>query len=198
MSTSTFVGWVTRMPSIKRWSLIHCYKEENISEHSHIVAIIAHLLAVIKNELFDGDVSPERAATVAIYHEMSEAYGDLSSVVKYSSPEFTEVYKKLEGLAEKRCVESLPEKLQNTFKSLIIQTEVDPVYKKIVKVADEIAGYIKAVDEHQHNNPEFKYVVERLDLRIEHLKNESPEAKYFIDTFLPSCVVTLDELTGLS
>jgi 5'-deoxynucleotidase len=44
---SSFLAWMLRMPLIKRWSLMFCVKPENIAEHSHQVAIVAHLLAVI-------------------------------------------------------------------------------------------------------------------------------------------------------
>ena len=47
---STFLAWITRMPLIKRWSLMHSFREENISEHSHMVAVIAHLICSVSNE----------------------------------------------------------------------------------------------------------------------------------------------------
>ena len=48
---STFLAWILRMPLIKRWSLMHTVKGENIAEHSHQVAVIAHLLAVIRHDV---------------------------------------------------------------------------------------------------------------------------------------------------
>ena len=33
---------------------------ENIQEHSHMVAVLAHALAVIQNEKFGGQVDPGR------------------------------------------------------------------------------------------------------------------------------------------
>ena len=54
---STFLAWMFRMPLIKRWALMYCVKPENVAEHSHQVAIVAHLLAVIKNKKFAGDLN---------------------------------------------------------------------------------------------------------------------------------------------
>lgn len=91
------------MPLIKRWSLMHTVKGENIAEHSHQVAVIAHLLAVIRKEHFGGTLSPERAATIALYHEVSETkLSDINHVTKYHNPRITREFKKLEDASEKR------------------------------------------------------------------------------------------------
>ncbi|MCF1438293.1 MAG: 5'-deoxynucleotidase, partial [Shewanella sp.] len=102
---SSFLAWILRMPLIKRWALMHCVKRENIAEHSHQVAVIAHMLAVIRNSYFNGQLSPERAATLALYHECSETkLQDINHVTKYHNPELTREFKKLEELAEIDCV----------------------------------------------------------------------------------------------
>ncbi|MDT3661912.1 MAG: YfbR-like 5'-deoxynucleotidase, partial [Anaerobiospirillum sp.] len=41
---STFLAWIVRMSLIKRWALMHNFREENVSEHSHQTAVIAHML----------------------------------------------------------------------------------------------------------------------------------------------------------
>ena len=64
---STFLAWIVRMSLIKRWALMHNFREENVSEHSHQTAVIAHMLAVIKNRLFGGNVNAERVAVLALY-----------------------------------------------------------------------------------------------------------------------------------
>ena len=85
---STFLAWMFRMPLIKRWALMFCVKPENIAEHSHQVAIVAHLLAVIRNKKFSGNINADRVATIALYHEASETrYGDIVSPTKYANPE---------------------------------------------------------------------------------------------------------------
>ena len=90
MKQSTFMAWITRLPLLKRWALMHCFQEENVSEHCHQVAVIAHLLVVIKNTRFGGTLNPEKAATLALYHEVSETkLQDINSNTKYHNPEFT-------------------------------------------------------------------------------------------------------------
>jgi 5'-deoxynucleotidase len=194
---STFMAWVTRMPLIKRWALMHCFQEENVSEHCHQVSVIAHLLTVIKNKRYGGTLSPERAATVAIYHEISETkLQDINSKTKYHNPEFTAAFKKLEDIAEQECLDTLPEDLRDEFSELLIQKNVDAEYKAIVKAADILAAYIKTLNELRFNNNEFLHVREGLDPIIEQLKETRPEVKDFMAIFCGSCTTTFDKISG--
>jgi len=194
---STFLAWMLRMPLIKRWSLMFCVKGENIAEHSHQVAIVAHLLAVIKNKKFNGHVNADKIATIALYHEASETrYGDIVNPTKYANKEIAREFKKIELLAEQECLAALPDELQDIFSDIIVQDNVNAEYKAIVKAADIIVAYIKALDEINHQNPEFNHVKERLGIKIEQLKQGMPEVDYFIDTFLPACLATVDKLSN--
>ncbi|PTP11471.1 5'-deoxynucleotidase [Vibrio splendidus] len=194
---STFMAWITRLPLIKRWALMHCFQEENVSEHCHQVSVIAHLLTVIKNKRYGGTLNPDRAAVIAIYHEISETkLQDINSKTKYHSPEFTAAFKKLEDIAELECLDTLPEDLRDLFKGLIVQRHVDPQYKSIVKAADILAAYIKTINELRFHNNEFLHVEEGLALRIEQLKADMPEVQDFMDVFCESCTTTFDKISG--
>ena len=194
---STFLAWMFRMPLIKRWALMFCVKPENVAEHSHKVAIVAHLLAVIKNKKFNGNINADKVATVALYHEASETrYGDIVSPTKYANPEIAREFKKIEYLAEKECLASLPEEFQDIFSSLIVQENVETEYKSIVKAADILVAYIKALDELNHQNHEFVHVEERLSKKIDQLQQDMPEVKYFMDMFLQACSTTVDKLSS--
>ena len=196
MKQSTFLAWILRMPLIKRWALMHSVKSENVAEHSHQVAVIAHLLAVIKNKYFGGTISPERAVTVALYHEISETkLQDINHVTKYHNPELTKEFKKLEEISEIECLETLPEALRETFKPLIVQSAVDPEYKTLVKAADLIAAYLKACDELEFGNREFDHVKERLERMLATYIERMPEVDFFLKTFKDKCLVSVDELS---
>lgn len=197
MGKSTFLAWVFRMPLIKRWGLMHTVKPENVAEHSHQVAVIAHLLAVIKNKRYGGDLNPERAATLALYHEISETkLQDINSKTKYHNPEFTKQFKRLEALAEQECLETIPEDLRIEFAGLIIQSDVDERYKRIVKAADIIAAYIKTLDELSFGNKEFLHVKDNIEEKLNNISEQSPEVRDFIAIFGESCLATLDQLSG--
>jgi 5'-deoxynucleotidase len=197
VKNSSFLAWILRMNLIKRWSPMHLMKEENVAEHSHQVAVIAHLLATIKNVYCGGQISPEKAATIALYHEVSETkLQDINHVTKYSSPALTEEFKKIEDLAEIECLNTLPEKLQPLFKELVIQKQVDKEYKKLVKAADVLTAYFKACDELKFHNPEFVSVKKRLSEKVDAYKEEMPEVGVFMDLFEQNCLASLDDLSS--
>ena len=193
---STFLAWMFRMPLIKRWALMFCVKPENVAEHSHQVAIVAHLLAVIKNKKFNGNINADRVATIALYHEASETrFGDIVSPTKYANPEIAREFKKIEYIAEQECLSSLPQEFQEIFSDIIVQDDVEEEYKAIVKAADILVAYIKSVDELAHQNHEFDHVEERLDKKLNKMKENMPEVEYFLNTFLQACSTTVDKLT---
>lgn len=196
---STFIAWIYRMPLIKRWALMHCVKPENVAEHSHLVAVISHLLAVIKNKKFGGELNPERAATLALYHECSEArHQDLNHNTKYHNPEITREFKRLEGLAEEECLASLPEEFRELFEDMIVQDKVDVTYKPIIKSADVLSAYLKTLDELHFGNQEFAHVKINLEKKLEVIVKTQPEVQYFLNIFADSCTATLDQLSGMN
>ncbi|MDO6710494.1 5'-deoxynucleotidase [Aliiglaciecola sp. 2_MG-2023] len=196
MNQSTFMAWIIRMPLLERWALMHCFQSENVSEHCHQVAVIAHLLTVIKNKRFNGKLNPERAATLALYHEVSETkLQDINTNTKYHNPEFTKAFKMLEDLAEKECLSTLPEDLRSEMEPLLVQSEVDPEYKAIVKAADILQAYVKTMNELRFHNDEFLHVKDKLDKTIQELIVTMPEVECFVEIFLDSCTTTLDKLS---
>ncbi len=184
MRKSAFFAWILRMPLIKRWAVMHLVKSENVAEHSHQVAVISHMLAVIRNTYHGGNINPEKAATVALYHEVSESkLQDVIHVTKYHNPAIAREFKVIEELAERECLATLPAELQPIFDGLLIQNNVDTEYKQIVKAADIIAAYLKACDEIKFNNPEFYTVKIRLEDMINDLKGKFPEVDMFMEIF---------------
>lgn len=195
---STFLAWVFRMPLIKRWSLMFCHKTENVAEHSHQVAVVAHLLALIHNKKFSSNkmLNPEKAATIALYHDQIEIYtGDTVTPIKYHNQELTKEFKKLEKTAENLCLQTLPEEFREDFSQLLLSEKIAPEYARIVKAADVICAYIKTLDELRHHNYEFEHVKENLEMKLEKLKIY-PEVSYFMETFIDSCITSLDKLSN--
>jgi 5'-deoxynucleotidase len=93
-----FLAFILRMRYINRWSLMRNTLNENIAEHSLQVAIIANLLANIKNTLFSGNVNADKIAVIAMYHDANETItGDLPTPIKYFNPEIKKAYKGLES-----------------------------------------------------------------------------------------------------
>jgi 5'-deoxynucleotidase len=195
---SAFLAWIFRMPLIKRWGLMHCVRPENVAEHSHQVAVIAHLLCVIRNERYGGNLSPDKAATLALFHEVSETkLQDQNHVVKYHNADFTEQYKKLELLAEQECINSLPDDLQKHYEQLVIQENVDSDYRSLLKAADILSAYLKVLDEQKFGNiVEFEGVRKSTEKRIEAIKKNCPEVQDLLDVFVKSCLLPVDDISN--
>ena len=109
-----FFALMGRMKYIDRWGLMRNTQVENIQEHSHMVAVLAHALAVIGREKFGGRVDPGEAAVAGLYHDASEILtGDLPTPVKYDNPAIKEAYKAVERVAADKlsahikCLEEL-------------------------------------------------------------------------------------------
>jgi 5'-deoxynucleotidase len=190
---SHFFAWMARMKFIQRWGLMHSTQAENIQEHSLRVAMIAHALAVIRNRLYGGDLNPERAAVVAMYHDASEVLtGDLPRPVKYFNPEIEQAYHVIERVARERLVDMIPAALQPDYRSLLSPRGADHAYLDLVKAADKLCAYIKCLEETSAGNREFLDAEKILRQTVESV--ELPEVRYFVTAFIPSFRLTLDEL----
>lgn len=181
------------MKYIKRWGLMRNTREENIQEHSLQVAMIAHGLAVIKNRCFNGNTDPLKVLLLAVYHEASEVItGDLATPIKYFNPEIKTAYKAIEAVANQRLFSMLPEELKAEYSPVFFPTAEDDEHWQLVKAADKICAYLKCIEELKAGNQEF-IKAERSILRDIHSLNR-PEVRYFMERFVPSFGLTLDEL----
>jgi 5'-deoxynucleotidase len=190
---SHFFAWMARMRFIQRWGLMHSTHAENIQEHSLRVAMIAHALAVIRNRLYAGDLSPDRAAALAMYHDASEVLtGDLPRPVKYFNPAIERAYHALERVAREKLLAMLPPPLQPDYQSLLVPGAQDAAHLELVKAADKLCAYIKCLEETSAGNREFSEAEKVLRQNVEGI--DLPEVRYFLATFVPSFRLTLDEL----
>jgi len=190
---SHFFAYLSRMRFIRRWGLMHNTYPENIQEHTLRVAMIAHALAIIRNRLFRGSVNPERAVALALYHDASEVFtGDLPAPVKYFNPDIKAAYKAIEATAARRLFDMLPENLQRDYESLFLPTDADAVHRELIGAADKLCAYLKCLEEIAAGNQEFSKAEKTLRATVESLS--LPEVRYFMETFVPSFKLTLDEL----
>ena len=194
---SHFMAHISRLKLIYRWPLMRNVNRENVQEHSHQVAVVAHCLAVIKNTLFNGQVNADKIASIALYHDASEVLtGDLPTPVKYFNQEIASAYKEIEKAAELKILDMVPQELRAAYEPLITQQHITDEEKAIVKAADTISAYIKTLEEIHAGNHEFLIAKKRLEQSLK--ERHSPELQYFIDTFIPSYSLSLDEITANS
>ncbi len=188
----SFFSTLSRLKYINRWGLMNNTRNENLSEHSLEVAFIAHALCIIKNKRFGGNVDAEKAAVCAMFHDCTEIItGDLPTPVKYSSRKLREAYKAVESEAGEKLLSSLPDDLRGEYEKYFTVGEDDAEIWKIVKLADRLAALIKCIEERRMGNMEFRKAEESIRASIE--KSMTPELEDFINDFLPSYGLTLDE-----
>ena len=192
MMSYSFFALISRMRYIGRWGLMRNTMEENVSEHSHMVAVLAHALAVLKNERFDGHVDPGEAVISAIYHDAPEILtGDLPTPVKYFNPDIKAAYKQVESVSAEKLLSLLPEELRSIYRPSVSET-CAPEIHALVKAADKLSAYIKCLEELKAGNTEFREAAATIRAALD--ENPLPEVHYFMDTFLPAFSLTLDEL----
>ncbi|MDG6098899.1 5'-deoxynucleotidase [Alteromonas sp. ZYF713] len=191
---SHFFAHLARMKLIHRWPLMHNVRIENVQEHSLQVAMVAHALALIRNRFFDGQLNPDRIATLAMFHDVSEVLtGDLPTPVKYYNPAIKEEYKKIEKIAEQKLIDMAPEPFREDYAELISGDKHSEDEAFIVKAADVICAYLKTLEELSAGNREFTLAKKRLDKMLKDY--HSDEVDYFLKQYVPSFSLSLDEIT---
>lgn len=187
-----FFAYLARMKYIGRWGLMRSTIPENLQEHSHMTAVLAHALAVIRRDVLGGDADPDAAAVAALFHDAPEILtGDLPTPVKYHSPEIRAAYRRVEEQSAQTLLSMLPESMRPTYEPWL-REEYDPELRALVKAADKLSAYLKCAEELRAGNGEFRRAAEQTLDALRAM--ELPEVEYFMDHFLPGFGLTLDEL----
>ncbi|MBE6981903.1 MAG: 5'-deoxynucleotidase [Ruminococcaceae bacterium] len=187
-----FYALMGRMRYITRWGLMRNTFSENIQEHSHQVAVLAHALALIRRDILKLDgPDPDKCAVAALYHDASEILtGDLPTPIKYYNPSIKDAYKQVEHVAADRLLEMLPPELKDSYTHLV--HEDDPEVLPTVKAADKLSAYIKCVEEQKGGNTEFDSAAKATMQAMQAMK--LPELDWFIEHCLPAFSLDLDQL----
>ena len=189
----SFYALISRMKNINRWALMRNSYHENLQEHSHMVSVIAHALAVIRRDIYGGDIDPGAAATAALFHDASEILtGDLPTPVKYHNPEIMTAYKQVESLAAEKLLKTIPDELRLSYEPFLSPNASGDI-ALIVKAADRLSAYIKCLEEQKAGNDEFRSAAQQTLEKIKALS--MPEVDYFMEHFISSFELTLDELS---
>lgn len=187
-----FYALLGRMRYITRWGLMRNTFSENIQEHSHQVAVLAHALALIRRDILHLDgPDPDKCAVAALYHDASEILtGDLPTPIKYYNPDIKVAYKQVEHIAGNRLLDMLPQELRSSYESYVLES--DEALLPIVKAADKLSAYIKCVEEQKGGNTEFDSAATQTMTIMKQL--HQPELDWFIENCLPAFSLNLDQL----
>ncbi|MBD5150400.1 MAG: 5'-deoxynucleotidase [Oscillibacter sp.] len=186
-----FFAYISRMKYITRWSLMRNSVSENIQEHSHMVAVLAHALGVIRRDVFQKECSPDACAAAALFHDAAEIFtGDLPTPIKYHTPAIRDAYRQVEAEATEKLLDMLPGELRPAYSPLLREEDQD--VKRIVKAADKLSAYIKCLEELEAGNNEFGDAATET---LEALRGmEMEEVSWFLDHFAEAFGLTLDGL----
>lgn len=187
-----FFALIGRMKYIVRWSLMRNSEKENIQEHSHMAAVIAHALGLIRRDIFGRDCDVNELATIALFHDAGEILtGDLPTPIKYHSREIKSAYDEVEELACRKLLNTLPGQLRGSYEN-IFSASGDAERYELVKAADKLSAYIKCIEERKAGNREFGSA----EASIKRTLENSPldEVRYFMEHFIPAFEKNLDEL----
>ena len=187
-----FYALMGRMRYITRWGLMRNTFSENISEHSHMTAVLAHALALIRRDILKLDgPDPERCAVAALYHDASEILtGDLPTPIKYYNPDIKQAYKQVERVAGNRLLQMLPAELRASYEHYVL--EDDPELEPIVKAADKLSAHIKCLEEQKAGNTEFDSAAKQTWDAMKAMGR--PELDWFLDYCLGAFALNLDQL----
>ncbi len=190
-----FFATIARMKYINRWALMRNTREENLSEHSLDVSMIAHALCVIGNVRYGKKLDADYAAVTGLYHDASEIItGDMPTPIKYYNQDIKEAYKSIEDRANKKLLGQLPEDIREAYVDIFFKNETKQYEWKLVKAADKLSALIKCMEEEKTGNKEFLKAKETIGKAVEKLGEDLPEVKDFVKEFIPSYAKTLDEL----
>lgn len=189
--SSSFFAYIFRMRYIARWALMRNTRTENVEEHSYEVAVLAHALAVVGQEVFHKDVNPDRVATAALFHDAPEIItGDLPTPIKYFNPAIKSAYDQVEAVAQDKLLGMLPPELTEAYAPLV-RVE-DPKVRCYIKAADKLAAWLKCLEERKAGNREF---VQAEEETLHALKDmDMDEVTWFLEHMGEAFGLTLDEL----
>ena len=187
-----FYALMGRMRYITRWGLMRNSFSENIQEHSHMTAVLAHALALIRRDILKLPTpDPDRCAVAALYHDASEILtGDLPTPIKYYNPEIKEAYKQVERIAGNRLLDMLPQQLRSSYEQYVLES--DETLEPIVKAADKLSAHIKCLEEQKAGNTEFDTAARQSWEAMKAMNR--PELDWFLDNCLPAFALNIDQL----
>ncbi|VTP72907.1 5'-nucleotidase yfbR [Leclercia adecarboxylata] len=92
-----------------------------------------------------------------------------------------------------KLVDMVPDELRDIFEPLVDEQSYSEEERSIVKQADALCAYLKCLEELSAGNHEFLLAKTRLEKTLEARRSE--EMDYFMEVFVPSFQLSLDEIS---
>ncbi|WP_028117713.1 5'-deoxynucleotidase [Ferrimonas senticii] len=191
-----FFALMSRMQNVHRWGKSNPTRAENVAEHSMQVAMFAHALGLIRNRLFTDKppVDANALAVLALFHDAPEVLTeDVNSGIKYSAPRMLELCREMETIATELLLGTVPKPLQADYQQLLNQHGDDET-AQLVKAADLLSAYTKALSELRAGNMEFEGTERKVLLALAPFIEQLPEVAWFMEHCVSSFQLTIDDL----
>jgi 5'-deoxynucleotidase len=138
-------GWIRRLAHITRFSIDPMLRRQSVAEHCFFAAMLAYIMAEdMRKRGFD--VSPELAASKALFHDMEEAHtGDIVVPFKYNDPDLNDKIKERgQAFLKAALYQDIGEELGEAIYTLWDNAKDYTLEGRIVAFCDllEIIGYI--------------------------------------------------------
>lgn len=123
---SNFFAYLFRMKYVQRWSLMRNSIPENIQEHSMQVALVAHMLGVIRIKRFAVNVDLGRFTLFALCHDCAEVIStNLPTPIKNLTPDLQSSFNEIEQLVSMRFYAMIPKDLREDFEWIFMPDKND-------------------------------------------------------------------------
>ncbi|WP_026961828.1 5'-deoxynucleotidase [Alicyclobacillus herbarius] len=189
---SVFFALLHRLRSTMRWSGMMALQTEDVAQHCFGVALIAHALCVIDEVVYGQKTDVGKVIAASLYHDASEAIlTDVVAPVKKYNDEVAETFARLEHIAEKQLLDTLPQELQAAYTSAFDRT--DEQVASYVHAADKLDALCKCKLEVRRGNQEFAVAARQIEAQVQAMAESMPAVQYFMERFLPAFEHSIDE-----
>ena len=130
-------------------------------------------------------------STVPLVSSSRSLCRNSNSPIRFN-PEIHRAYHAIEAASKEKLFGLIPDALKPAYEPFFKPDARDETHRLLVRAADKICAYLKCLEETGAGNPEFAQAEKSLRASVEGL--DLPEVRYFLETFVPSFRLTLDEL----
>lgn len=163
---SSFLRHLLSLFHVKRWNNLPTLAPKSVAAHSHLVALIAWLLAELENVNYQRQLPVDKIICRALLLEAPKAVtGDILYQTRTATKAMEQEVSVVRTMAAAEIARALPEELREA-----IGQYLEPLpagWERVVDDASLIAGYLEAAMEVRLGNSYFRPVLESLRHRID-------------------------------
>lgn len=165
-SLAKFLRLLFTLYYVKRWNNLPTLAPKSVAAHSHLVALVAWVLAETENAMHGRDLPVGDVVRRALLLEAPKAItGDILYSSKTASKSMARGVDIARTRAARELLAALPERLQGAFEPFLQPLEGEA--EQLVEDASLLAGYLEAAMEVRLGNTYFQPIVDALLLRVD-------------------------------